>query len=57
MIVATLAGTVATLYVLYALLRPIALASRALRNYLEHNKVPDLPTGFTDRAGRLMADV
>jgi diguanylate cyclase (GGDEF)-like protein len=56
-LVATLLGTAATLYVLYALLRPISLASGALRDYLNHDELPDLPTGFTDQAGRLMRDV
>ncbi len=56
-LLATLAGTAATLYALYTLLRPVSLASRALCDYLDHNKVPNLPIGFTDRAGKLMADV
>ncbi len=56
-LLATLAGTAATLYALFALLRPVSLTSKALRRYLDDNKMPDLPTGFDDKAGRLMADV
>lgn len=55
--IALLATTAATLYVLYALLAPVSLASRALRSYLDVNKVPDLPTHFDDQGDRLMADV
>ena len=56
-LVATLLGTCATLCVLYLLLKPVSLASEALRGYLDDGKMPALPTGFTDRAGKLMADV
>jgi diguanylate cyclase (GGDEF)-like protein len=38
-------------------LRAGGVASRALRRYLDKGELPDLPTGYTDRAGRLMADV
>jgi diguanylate cyclase (GGDEF)-like protein len=54
---ATLGGTAATLWAIHALSTPVALASRALRRYLDEGELPDLPTGYTDRAGRLMADV
>jgi diguanylate cyclase (GGDEF)-like protein len=54
---ATLGGTALTLWAMYALSAPTALASRALRRYLESGKLPELPVGYTDRAGRLMADV
>jgi len=57
LLVATLAGTVATLYVLKGVLAPVRLASSSLREYLDSYKVSDLPVGFTDEAGRLMADV
>lgn len=56
-LLATFLGTAATLYVLFLLLKPISLASEALRIYLDQGKMPDLPTSFTDKAGRLMADV
>jgi diguanylate cyclase (GGDEF)-like protein len=56
-LVATLFGTVLTLYALYALLRPVSLASKALYDYLDSGRLPSLPTKFTDQAGRLMANV
>ena len=56
-LVATLLGTCATLCALYLLLKPVSMASEALRGYLDDGKMPALPTGFTDRAGKLMADV
>ena len=56
-LVATLFGTTATLYALYALLRPVSLASQALSEYLDSGRTPSLPTDFTDQAGRLMANV
>jgi diguanylate cyclase (GGDEF)-like protein len=57
LLVATLAGTAAALYALKGLLAPVRLASSSLREYLDSHKVSDLPVGFTDEAGRLMADV
>ena len=57
MVVVTLVGTAVTLLALRALLAPISLTSSALKGYVHDRKVPDLPTSFTDEAGRLMADV
>ena len=54
---ATLAGTAMTLWAMHALYKPVTLASRVLRRYLDTGEIPDLPVGYTDRAGRLMADV
>ena len=54
---ATLGGTAGTLWALHSLLSPVGTASEALRRYLEHGEVPDLPTSYPDRVGRLMADV
>jgi len=54
---ATLGGTALTLWAMYALSEPTALASSALRRYLETGELPDLPVRYTDRAGRLMTDV
>lgn len=54
---ATLGGTAGTLWALHSLLSPVSAASEALRRYLEHREVPDLPTAYPDQAGRLMADV
>jgi diguanylate cyclase (GGDEF)-like protein len=56
-VVATLVGTSLTLYALYALLRPVSLASKALYDYLDSGRMPSLPTKFTDQAGTLMANV
>ncbi|MCB1138376.1 MAG: EAL domain-containing protein [Leptospiraceae bacterium] len=55
-LVATLVGTLATLMVLNALLRPILVSSRALRGFLKDRSKVALPTHFTDEAGTLMAD-
>jgi diguanylate cyclase (GGDEF)-like protein len=54
---ATAGGTAATLWAVHALLAPVSVASEALRRYLERGEVPDLPAGYPDQAGRLMADV
>jgi hypothetical protein len=35
----------------------VVLASSALKGYLDERAKPELPIGFTDEAGRLMADV
>ena len=53
----TLLGTLAMLLALRGLLAPISLASRAVKEYIDEHRMPALPTGFTDEAGRLMADV
>jgi EAL domain-containing protein (putative c-di-GMP-specific phosphodiesterase class I)/GGDEF domain-containing protein len=53
---ATLAGTGLTLFILDRLLRPILLTSRALRRFVLHRELPDLPTQYHDDAGTLMAD-
>ena len=55
-LVATLAGTAATLYALNHLLAPVLLTSTALQDYLNTKKLPELPTEFGDEAGTLMAD-
>lgn len=55
-LIATLAGTAITLYVLHELLAPVTLTSKALRNYQQQQILPSLPTRFNDEAGTLMAD-
>ncbi|MEH1844658.1 MAG: bifunctional diguanylate cyclase/phosphodiesterase [Nostoc sp.] len=55
-LLATLAGTVVTLYALHHLLKPVILTSAALQNYLNTKTLPELPTEFADEAGTLMAD-
>jgi diguanylate cyclase (GGDEF)-like protein len=57
MVGVTLLGTAATLLALRDLLAPIRLTSSALREYIDDHETPALPTGFTDEAGQLMADV
>jgi Diguanylate cyclase, GGDEF domain len=57
LLIATLLGFVATLFALRALLGPVRLASSSLKSYLDERRKPELPIGFSDEAGRLMADV
>ena len=52
-----IAGFVATLWALGGLLVPIRLTSRTVRAYLDDRRTSELPVGFGDEAGRLMADV
>jgi diguanylate cyclase (GGDEF)-like protein len=54
---ATFVGTAVALWALHGLLAPLRLASSSLREYLDSQRVPNLPIGFTDEAGRLMSDV
>jgi diguanylate cyclase (GGDEF)-like protein len=56
LVTVTLLGAAATLVVLGALLAPVRLTSSALKHYLDDRTKPDLPIGFSDEAGRLMAD-
>ncbi|MBH8572335.1 bifunctional diguanylate cyclase/phosphodiesterase [Nostocaceae cyanobacterium CENA369] len=55
-LLATLAGTAATLYTLRHLLAPVILTSAALQDYLNTKTLPELPTDYADEAGTLMAD-
>src|SRR5215208_1755336 len=57
LLIATLLGFVATLFALRALLAPVRLASSSLEAYLHERRKPELPIGFSDEAGRLMAAV
>src|SRR5215218_4937248 len=57
LLIATLLGFVATLFALRALLAPVRLASSSLEAYLDERRTPALPIGFSDEAGKLMADV
>jgi diguanylate cyclase (GGDEF)-like protein len=57
LLIATLLGFVATLFVLRALLAPVRLASSSLEAYLDERRKPELPIGFSDEAGKLMAAV
>jgi diguanylate cyclase (GGDEF)-like protein len=57
LVAVTLVGTAATLLALGALLAPVRLTSSALKRYLDDQTKPDLPIGFSDEVGTLMADV
>ena len=57
LVVVTLVGSAATLVALGALLAPVRLTTLALKRYLDDQTKPDLPIGFSDEVGRLMADV
>src|SRR5215218_5710407 len=57
LLIATLLGFVATHFTLRALLAPVRLASSSLKAYLDERSKPELPIGFSDEAGKLMADV
>jgi diguanylate cyclase (GGDEF)-like protein len=57
LVAVTLAGTAVTLPTLGALLAPVRLTSSALKRYIDERTEPDLPIGFSDEAGRLMAEV
>jgi diguanylate cyclase (GGDEF)-like protein len=55
LVVVALAGAAVTLLALGALLAPVRATSSALESYLDDRSKPDLPTNFSDEAGRLMA--
>jgi len=57
LVAVTLLGTAATLLALGALLAPVRLTSSTLKRYLDDRTKPELPIGFSDEMGRLMADV
>jgi diguanylate cyclase (GGDEF)-like protein len=54
LVLACFMGFLGTLWALRELLVPIDLTAEALRAYIESRKLPDLPTSFPDRAGKLM---
>ncbi len=56
-LLATLVGMLWTLYAIHSLLAPITFAARSLHTYLVEQKLPELPTHYTDDAGRLMANM
>jgi diguanylate cyclase (GGDEF)-like protein len=51
---AGVAGFLALLWVIRELLVPVELTARALRDYIDRRRLPDLPAGFPDAAGTLM---
>lgn len=54
---ATLAGTAIAFAAMAAMMEPVRRSSRALYAYLAHGDFPQLPTDYTDEAGRLMSNV
>jgi diguanylate cyclase (GGDEF)-like protein len=56
LVAVALVGAAATLLALGALLAPVRLTSSALKRYLDDRTKTELPIGFSDEAGRLMAD-
>ena len=57
LLVAILLGFAFAAWALRALLAPVRLASSSLERYLDERTMPELPRGFSDQAGRLMAAV
>ena len=54
LMLASIAGFLGMLWLLQELLAPVDLTVEALRDYIDRRRLPDLPIGFPDRAGRLM---
>ena len=52
---ACFAGFLWMLWVVRELLQPVEMTAEALREFIDRRRVPDLPTGFADTAGVLMA--
>ena len=53
---AGIGGFLALLWLIRELLVPVELTARALRDYIDRRRLPDLPEGFPDAAGTLMED-
>jgi diguanylate cyclase (GGDEF)-like protein len=54
LVLACVAGFLGALWLIREILVPVDLTEEALRDYIETRRLPNLPTGFEDRAGRLM---
>jgi signal transduction histidine kinase len=52
--IATLCGTAITLWIQFQLLSPIRRSIEALREFRDHQTIPELPVHFQDEAGELM---
>ena len=57
LLMAPLAGTLVALWAIRGLLVPMNLVFSSLRGYIHGRRVPELPVGFSDEAGRLMSEV
>jgi len=56
-LIMTLLATAITLLVLNRLIKPIAMASKALDDYRSSRKLSDLPAEYTDEAGLLLCNI
>jgi len=56
-LIMTLLATAITLLVLNKLIKPIAIASKALDDYRDSRKIAALPTEYTDEAGLLLCNI
>ncbi|PXY40722.1 sensor histidine kinase [Flavobacterium cheongpyeongense] len=56
-LIMTLLATVFTVLALKRLIRPIAIASKALDDYRNHRRLSVLPTEYSDEAGLLMSNI
>ncbi len=54
LLLACFAGFLWMLWAVRELLAPVELTAEALRAYIDHRELPDLPVDFADQAGRLM---
>jgi len=54
LLLASFAGFLWMLWAVRELLAPVEVAAEALQAYIDRRKLPDLPTGYSDRAGELM---
>jgi diguanylate cyclase (GGDEF)-like protein len=54
LVFAGIGGFLALLWMIRELLVPVELTARALREYIDRRRLPDLPEGFPDAAGALM---
>ena len=56
-LVFTLLGTLVTLFILKKILKPVELARNALHQYVLKKELPNLPIGYKDEVGELLADL
>jgi diguanylate cyclase (GGDEF)-like protein len=55
-LIATLLGSASTIIALIAYAEPVSAISKAMQNYTTDNYEPDLPEGYNDEIGELMAN-
>lgn len=55
-VIASLVATSFTIFAIHHVMAPIALINKALKNYLNHQQLSKLPTGFNDEVGLIMAN-